>query len=76
MEGSRLLGERIGEALVRIGVMSEEQVKEVLRVQREKAGFDRLFGEIAVGLQFVDQETIEAILDQGAGGEAGLEAGR
>jgi hypothetical protein len=76
MEGSRLPGERIGEKLVRIGAMTEEQVKEVLRLQREKASFDRLFGEIAVELQFVDQETIEAILDQGAGGETGRSPGR
>lgn len=76
MEGSRLPGERIGEKLVRIGAMTEEQVKEVLRLQREKASFDRLFGEIAVELQFVDQQTIEAILDQGAGGETGRSPGR
>ncbi len=61
---------------MRIGAMTEEQVKEVLRLQREKASFDRLFGEIAVELQFVDQQTIEAILDQGAGGETGRSPGR
>jgi hypothetical protein len=56
--------ERLGEALVRSGAMTDEQVKQVLLRQREQSGLDKLFGEIAVELQFVDQQTIEKILDQ------------
>jgi hypothetical protein len=55
-------GGRIGETLVRIGAMSEAQVKEVLYIQREKYNYEKLFGEIALELQLVDQETIEKIL--------------
>jgi hypothetical protein len=55
---------RLGEALVQRGAMTEEQVKEVLIRQRERSGVDKLFGEIAVELHFVDSETIEDILNQ------------
>lgn len=50
--------ERIGEGLVRIGAINNDQVKEVLKRQEE--GDNRLFGEIAVDLGFVN---IEAIID-------------
>jgi len=50
--------ERIGEGLVRIGAITEEQVETVLKKQHE--GDNRLFGEIAVDLGFVN---IEAIID-------------
>ena len=50
--------ERIGEGLVRIGAMTEEQVKEILKRQSE--GDDRLFGEIAVDSGYVN---IEAIIE-------------
>lgn len=56
--------ERLGEALVRTGAMTDGQVKQVLLRQREQAELDKLFGEIAVELQFVDQQTIEKILNQ------------
>ena len=59
------LEEKIGEALVRVGAMTEEQVIRVLKIQRESAGLDKLFGEIAVDLEFVDEQTIEEMLDQG-----------
>jgi hypothetical protein len=55
--------EKIGEGLIRIGAMTTEQVKKVLQVQRDKYGHDRLFGDIATELQFVDQETIEEYLN-------------
>ena len=55
---------RLGEALVRRGAMTEEQVRQVLVKQREQSGVDRLFGEIAVELRYVDPETIEDILNQ------------
>jgi len=53
---------KIGEALIRIGAMTEAQVDKVLTIQRERYHFDKLFGEIAVELALVDQETIERIL--------------
>ncbi|MEE9307492.1 MAG: hypothetical protein V3V57_08245 [Spirochaetia bacterium] len=56
--------ERLGEALVRTGAMTDGQVKQVLLCQREQSELDKLFGEIAVELQFVDQQTIEKILNQ------------
>ena len=59
--------ERLGEALVRIGALTEDQVRQVLLRQREKSGIDKLFGEIAVELQFVDAQTIEDILNQMSG---------
>ena len=46
--------------------MTEEQVKQVLLKQREQSGLDKLFGEIAVELHFVDSQMIEDILNQGA----------
>jgi hypothetical protein len=55
---------RLGEALVQRGAMTEEQVKQVLVKQREQSGVDKLFGEIAVELHFVDSQTIEDILNQ------------
>jgi hypothetical protein len=53
---SKLIEEKIGEGLVRIGGMSKEQVDLVLKHQRE--GDKRLFGEIAVALGFVDIQAI------------------
>ena len=58
----KAVGGRIGESLVKIGAMTEAQVKEILYIQREKYNFERMFGEIALELQLVDQETIEQIL--------------
>ena len=53
--------ERIGEGLIRIGAMTEEQVKDVLA--RQKDGTNRLFGEIAIELGYVDDEAIKRYLD-------------
>jgi hypothetical protein len=55
-------GGRIGEILVKIGAMTEAQVREILYIQRENYHFEKTFGEIALELQLVDQETIEKIL--------------
>lgn len=52
------VNERIGEGLKRIGAINQDQVDSILKRQRE--GDDRLFGEIAVDLGFVN---IEAIID-------------
>ena len=64
MSGDGPAKERLGEALVRTGAMTDGQVKQVLLRQREQSGVDKLFGEIAVELQLVDQQTIENILNQ------------
>ncbi len=54
-------GEKIGEGLVRIGAMTEEQVKDVLK--RQKEGDKRLFGEIAISLGYVNDEAIRKYLE-------------
>jgi len=48
--------ERIGEGLIRIGAMNQSQVTDVLK--RQKDGDDRLFGEIAVELGYVDVDAL------------------
>ena len=53
--------ERIGEALVRIGAMTPEQVDQVLKLQQE--GDNRLFGEIAIEQGFINDKAIKAYLD-------------
>lgn len=53
--------ERIGEALVRIGAMTPEQVEAVLAVQQ--AGDSRLFGEIAIEKGFINDKAIKTYLD-------------
>jgi hypothetical protein len=53
--------ERIGEALVRIGAMKTYQVEDVLRLQ--KAGDERLFGEIAIELGYIDDRAIQKYLE-------------
>ena len=53
--------ERIGEALVRIGAMTTEQVDQVLKLQQD--GDDRLFGELAIEQGFINDQAIKAYLD-------------
>lgn len=52
---------RIGENLVSIGAMSMEQVNDVLA--KQKAGDDRLFGEIAIELKYIDDEVLASYLE-------------
>ena len=61
--GKKKRSQRIGEALIRVGAMTEAQVQEILYIQREKYNFDKRFGDIVLELQLLDQETIESILD-------------
>ena len=56
MDHTKIIEEKIGEGLVRIGGMTKEQVETVLK--RQKEGDKRLFGEIAVALGFVDIQAI------------------
>jgi len=57
------MAERIGDYLVRTGVVTQTQVEEVIRAQ--KAGDKRTFGEIAVGLGFTAKAVIDTFLAQG-----------
>ncbi len=53
--------ERIGEGLIRTGVMTREQVDSVLRIQR--SGNDSLFGVIAMELGYADEGAILAYFE-------------
>ena len=48
--------EKIGEWLVRAGIMSKEDVESVLKVQTD--GNDSLFGIIAMELGFIEPEVL------------------
>ncbi|MDA3951240.1 MAG: hypothetical protein PF508_18680 [Spirochaeta sp.] len=52
--------ERIGEFLVKIGAMTPEQRDEILDRQKEEP--DRLFGEIAVELGYINDAAIDTFL--------------
>ncbi|MEW5817352.1 MAG: hypothetical protein AB1798_18390 [Spirochaetota bacterium] len=54
-------GEKIGEFLVRIHAMTEEQAKKVLEKQKYQPG--KLFGEIAIELGFINDEAINNYLE-------------
>jgi len=55
------MSERIGEFLVRIGVMKSYQVDDVLRAQ--KAGDNRLFGEIAIEFGYINDEVLKKYVE-------------
>ena len=55
------MSEKIGEFLIRIGVMIEEQIKEVLQAQ--KAGDQRLFGEIAIDFGYINNEVLKKYVE-------------
>ena len=57
-----MAAEKIGDNLVKIGAMTQEQVDDVL--QRQKDGDSRLFGEIAIELEYIDDEVIAAYLNR------------
>ncbi len=61
MDTDEILGGRIGEALVGQGDMTQEQVDKVLQAQ--KSGDDRLFGEIAVDMGFIDLDVVIRYLE-------------
>jgi hypothetical protein len=52
---------RIGEFLTRIGVITEQQVQEIVNMQ--KAGDSRLFGEIAVELGYINDEVLQKYIE-------------
>ena len=53
--------ERIGEFLVRIGVIQQYQIEDVLRAQ--KAGDSRLFGEIAIDFGYINDEVLRKYVE-------------
>jgi len=63
---ARRVQERIGEGLVRLGVLTEERCHEVLSFQA--SGDKRLFGEIALALGFLDFDTLIDYLRRPGGG--------
>ncbi len=50
------MAERIGDGLVRIGAMAGDQRDKVLQMQND--GDERMFGEIAIDLKFIDDQAI------------------
>ena len=52
---------KIGERLVLVSAMSKAQVEEVLR--RQRAGDDRLFGEIALALGYIHDEALRKYVE-------------
>lgn len=55
------MSEKIGDGLIRIGAMTPEQVQAVLNRQNE--GDERLFGEIAIEMTYIDDNAIRQYLD-------------
>ena len=55
------MAKRIGEFLVSIGLMRDEQVKAVLALQQ--AGDKRPFGEIALSLGFIGNDSVRRYAD-------------
>jgi hypothetical protein len=52
---------KIGEFLLRIGVITEQQVQEVLDAQ--KAGDSRLFGDIAIEYGYINDEVLKKYIE-------------
>ena len=55
------MSEKIGEFLIRIGVMIAEQVKEILQAQQ--SGDMRLFGEIAIEFGYINDEVLKKYVE-------------
>lgn len=52
--------ERLGEFLVRIGVLTQQQVQEILKYQQEHP--QMLFGQIAVQFGYINEEKLNLYL--------------
>jgi hypothetical protein len=48
--------EKIGQALIRMGAITKEQVDDILK--RQKAGDSSLFGVMAIELGYIEPETL------------------
>ncbi len=55
------MANKIGEFLVNIGAMKQEQVDHVLKLQSE--GDTRIFGEIALDLRYLNDDAIKRYVD-------------
>ncbi len=58
------MAEKIGEFLLRIGVMAEYQLQEVLNAQ--KTGDSRMFGEIAIDFGYINDEMMKKYIEASA----------
>ena len=58
------MSEKIGEFLLRIGVMNEHQVQELLDAQ--KTGDSRMFGEIAIDFGYINDEVLKKYIEASA----------
>ena len=58
------MAEKIGEFLLRIGVMTEYQLQEVLNAQ--KSGDSRMFGEIAIDFGYINDEVMKKYIEASA----------
>jgi hypothetical protein len=56
-----IMPEKIGDFLIRINAMSRDQVVEVLQLQQ--AGDKRRFGEIALELGYIGDDSLKRYLD-------------
>ena len=61
MISDEIISGPIGEAMVKMGEMTQQQVDKVLEIQ--KGGDKRLFGEIAVDLDYMDLMTVIRYLE-------------
>ena len=52
---------RIGDFLLKIGAMNQEQIEHVLKLQEE--GATRIFGEIALELRYLNDDAIKRYVD-------------
>jgi len=60
--GRRLIKEKIGERLIRLGKMTPAQAEHVLQIQKVKYNFTKRFGEIALELMYINRETLDEYL--------------
>lgn len=61
MQNAGKMSEKIGKGLTRIDVMTKKQVKAVLR--KQNAGDNRLFGEIAIELGYINENTLKSYIN-------------
>jgi hypothetical protein len=55
------VSEKIGEFLLRIGVINQQQIQEILDAQ--KVGDKRMFGEIAVEFGYINDEVLKKYIE-------------
>lgn len=55
------MANRIGDFLIKIGAMNQQQVDDVLA--RQQQGDTRIFGEIALELHYLDDDAIKRYVD-------------